>query len=107
LDTNVNVKRNGVDYTIMFGDVAVGDKIESNNASYNTVLSKTKIVKKKIYKITTASGRTIRCSAKHLYPVFDSSTTEKSIDTGLCVGDKLFIKSISNISNTIQQGGSI
>ena len=72
----------------------IGDKIKSKNG-FNTVTNKYDIEKQKVYKITTKSGKIIKCSKKHIFP---TSEKEKSIESGLTIGDKLII---NNISNTI------
>jgi len=42
--------------------------------------------KKKAYRITTSSGKTIICSTDHKFPV---NGIDKSINTGLKIGDSL------------------
>lgn len=85
LDAQVEIKGRGV---ICIKDVAEGDRILSNTG-YNTVLKKSPITKQKIYQIKTKSGKTIRCSAEHIFPTKDG---EKKLSTGLSVGDVLYRK---------------
>ena len=68
-------------------DIAVGDEVLSNNG-WNAVKTIFPIVKKKMYRITTESGKEIVCSADHLFPTEEG---EKNIKSGLCLKDKLFI----------------
>ena len=66
-------------------EVAVGDKVLSNNG-WNTVKTVFPITTKKMYRITTKSGKQIICSGDHLFPTEDG---EKNIKGGLCLKDKL------------------
>lgn len=70
-------------------DVVLGDELLSNNG-WNKVKTIFPPQYKKTYCITTKSGKKIYCSRDHLFPVEDGS--EKSINKGLNVGDKLIIK---------------
>jgi intein/homing endonuclease len=70
-------------------DVNIGDDIDSYNGK-NKVLSKFPVVKKKGYKITLKSGKEIICSKDHLFPTKEG---ERSIKTGLIVGELLQVKS--------------
>lgn len=73
--------------TKTISDVVVGDEVLSNSG-WNTVKTVFPTVKKRMYRITTESGREIVCSADHLFPTEDG---EKNIKSGLCLKDKLFI----------------
>ena len=90
LDTNVEV--NGK--LIKISDLQIGDIISSNdgNVIVNEILP---ITKQRVYEIKTKSGKTIKCSAKHLFPT--STGLLRNIENGLCVGEKLYIKSMENI----------
>lgn len=68
-------------------DIVVGDEVLSNTG-WNTVKTVFPIKKKKMYRITTESGKEIVCSADHLFP---TEHGEKNIKSGLCLQDKLFI----------------
>ena len=70
-------------------DVKLGDELLSNEG-YNTVKTVFPIQTKKTYEVRTKSGKTIYCSADHLFPT--ESGQEKSISYGLKVGDKLITK---------------
>ena len=84
LDTLVEV--NGKVITI--GNIRVGDYITSNSESVR-VLEVLPIVKQPVFKITTKSGKTITCSANHKFPTMNGL---KTLESGLKVGDNLFIK---------------
>jgi len=86
LDTNINIENKGV---IKIGDVKLGDKILTHKG-YKEVTHIFPIEKQKVYKIKTKSGKEIKVSAKHDFPI--SSGVLKSIRTGLSVGDKFFLK---------------
>ena len=73
--------------TKTISDIVVGDEVLSNSG-WNTVKTVFPIVKKKMYRITTESGKEIVCSEDHLFPTEDG---EKNIKSGLCLEDKLFI----------------
>lgn len=68
-------------------DIVVGDKLLSNNG-WNTVLEVFPETVKKMYRITTESGKQIICSGDHLFP---TENGEKSINSGLCLENKLLI----------------
>jgi thiol-disulfide isomerase/thioredoxin len=86
LDTNINIENKGV---IKIGDVKLGDKILTHKG-YKEVTHIFPIEKQQVYKIKTKSGKEIKVSAKHDFPI--SSGVLKSIRTGLSVGDKFFLK---------------
>jgi len=69
-------------------DVKARDKILSNNG-YNNVKKVWTTTKQIVYKITTKSGKTIKCSNKHIFP---TENGEKSIISGLKIGDKLIVE---------------
>lgn len=85
LDTEVEVKGKG---TIQIKNIAEGDLILSDSG-YNKVTNVFPITKQKVYQVKTKSGKTIRCSAEHIFPTADG---EKKISTGLSVGDILYRK---------------
>jgi archaellum biogenesis ATPase FlaH len=68
-------------------DILVGDWIESNNGPVK-VTNVYPITKQHAYKIKTKSGKEIICSANHIFP---SNKGEKSLNSGLKVGDLLKI----------------
>jgi len=70
-------------------DVTVRDKLLSNDG-FNTVKTIFPTEYKRTYEVKTKSGKTIYCSAEHLFPTEDGS--EKSIAKGMRVGDKLIVK---------------
>ena len=86
LDTSINIENKGV---IKIGDVKLGDKILTHKG-YKEVTHIFPIEKQQVYKIKTKSGKEIKVSAKHDFPI--SSGVLKSIRTGLSVGDKFFLK---------------
>jgi hypothetical protein len=88
LDTVVNI--NGRDAPI--GSVKVGDILSSDNGSV-TVTEVLPITPQAVYRITTKSGKTIECSAKHLFP---SSAGLRSLENGLQIGDKLYSRGMEN-----------
>jgi archaellum biogenesis ATPase FlaH len=72
---------------ISLGEVIVGDLLLSDNG-WNEVKKVFPKTKKKMYKITTKSGKIIVASEDHKFP---TSNGEKTIKTGLYLKDKLFI----------------
>lgn len=90
LDPNtVVVTKNGKK---LLKEVAVGDILLSKDCwnEVRTVFSKTS---KKMYKITTESGKQIICSEDHLFPTEQGE--EKNIRNGLCLADRLLIRGIN------------
>jgi replicative DNA helicase len=67
-------------------DIIIGDKLKTKDGM-NIVKNIFPISRKKMFKIVTNSGKEIICSADHKFP---TSIIEKSINTGLTIGDKLF-----------------
>ena len=82
LDTKVETENKGI---CNLSDVVVGEKILSDNG-WNTVTNIYPIQKKKVFKITTKSGKTVLCSEDHIFPTADG---EKSIKNGLKIGNIL------------------
>jgi hypothetical protein len=66
-------------------EIIVGDRVKSNGG-FNDVVTVFPKTKKKAYRITTSSGKTIICSADHKFPV---NGVDKSINFGLKIGDSL------------------
>lgn len=75
---------------ISIKNIKEGDLIKGKNG-YVKVLSVFPPTKQKVYRITTKSGRQIKCSINHIFPTING---EKNIKNGLKIGDKLFISSI-------------
>lgn len=74
-------------------DLKIGDKVLSVSG-WNNVMEKTPTTQREVYKITTESGKVIYCTDNHIFPV---GREEKSIETGLCVGDELVINKVETI----------
>lgn len=70
---------------VSISDTKVGDKILSNDGN-NIVTTVFPVTKKKMYKIKTESGKEIVCSEEHIFP---TSKSDKSLKTGLSIGDYL------------------
>jgi replicative DNA helicase len=85
LDTYVEIQNKGL---IQIKDVVLGDKILTHNG-YKDITHIFPIEKQPVYKIRTKSGKEIKVSSKHKFPTKNGL---KSIQNGLSVGDKLFIK---------------
>lgn len=88
LGTIVDIENKG---KIEIKDVRVGDKILTHDG-YKNVYHVFPIEKQPVYRIKTKSGKEIKVSSKHKFPT--SEKTLKSIESGLKVGDNLFIKNI-------------
>jgi len=88
LDTLVYIENKGL---IEIREVELGDKILTH-LGYKKISHVFPIEKQPVYKIKTKSGKEIKVSSKHKFPVFGSDL--KSIQSGLNVGDKLLIKKI-------------
>lgn len=82
-NTIVNTKHAS---NISIKDVSIGDYILGENNQYKLVTDKFSS-KELCYKITTKSGKEIVCSAKHIFP---TQSNERSLETGLVVGDYLY-----------------
>lgn len=80
VESNTGVKK--------LSEVTVGDLVLSNNG-WNKVLKVFPKVRKKMFKITTESGKQIIASEDHLFP---TESGEKSIKKQLSLKDRLFIK---------------
>jgi hypothetical protein len=87
LDTIVKHEQKG---NIQIQNVKVGDKIK-NATGYVTVGNIYDISEQEVYRITTASGKVIECSAKHKFP---TNNGLKEINNGLQVGDNLLVEKI-------------
>jgi replicative DNA helicase len=88
LDTLVYIENKGL---IEIREVELGDKILTH-LGYKKISHVFPIEKQPVYKIKTKSGKEIKVSSKHKFPVFGGDL--KSIQSGLNVGDKLLIKKI-------------
>lgn len=86
LDTDIQTVRLGKH---KIKDVLIGDEILTHDG-YKKVIDVFPITKQAVYKIKTKSGKEIKVSAKHDFPIEDGRL--KSIRTGLSIGDKLLIK---------------
>jgi len=84
LDTRVEI--NGDPRPI--SDVKVGDQLSSNNGSV-TVEEVLPIIRQPVYEIKLKSGKTIKCSGKHLFQTPDGL---RNIENGLQPGDKLYTR---------------
>jgi replicative DNA helicase len=67
--------------------IVVGESVLSNTG-WNSVTTVYPKVKKKMYRITTESGKQIIASEDHLFP---TEHGEKNITKGLCLEDRLYI----------------
>lgn len=85
INTVVNEKDKG---DIKLKNVEIGNYLKTLNG-YNKVINKTEPIKQKTYKIKTKSGKEVICSGRHVWPT--ANNIEKSIETGLRVGDLLII----------------
>lgn len=81
LDVNSEVEVYGQGL-IKLKDVKVGDKVLGRDG-YNTVVNKTKPALQPVYRITTASGKTLVVTGNHVFP---TANGELSIDSGLREG---------------------
>jgi intein/homing endonuclease len=70
-------------------DIQIGDEVLSSNKQYNSVKTIFPIKKKKMYKITTESGKEIICSEEHFFPTKDG--IEKNLQNSLSINDELFV----------------
>ncbi len=85
VDSVVNKKIGNSYVDTKIKDINVGDDIMGAVGDVE-VINKFPVKKKKVYRITTESGKTIICSDKHKFP---TNNGEKSIITGLSTEDKL------------------
>jgi replicative DNA helicase len=74
---------------IKLKDVKLGDLIMSSDGKFVEVKNIFPIEKQKVYLIKTKSGKTIKVSSKHIFPSSDGLV---SIENGLNIGSKLFVK---------------
>lgn len=73
-------------------NVVVGDKVLGTNNEYRIVTAVTEPEEQEVYEITTKSGKTILVSERHLFPKdINGKMIEDCIQSGLCVGDKIYI----------------
>lgn len=86
LDTIVNIEGKGL---IKIKDTVLGDKILTHEG-YKPITHIFPIERQPVYKIKTKSGKEIKVSSKHKFPVKDKGFL--SIQSGLNVGDVLFTK---------------
>jgi len=70
-------------------ELKIGDKILTNNG-YKKVSNIFPIIKQPVYRIKLKSGKSIDCSINHKFPTRYGKFL--SIEHGLSVGDKLFVK---------------
>ena len=84
LDTKVISNGNKINIS----KIKVGDTILSNIGN-NIVTTVFPILKKKMFKIKTESGKEIVCSEEHIFP---TTKYDKSLKTGLSIGDYLLTK---------------
>jgi replicative DNA helicase len=87
LDTIIDIQNKG---KIEIKDVKVNDNILTHDG-YKKVSHVFPIEKQAVYKIKTKSGKEIKVSARHEFPVVNGKLM--SISSGLSVGDKLLLKS--------------
>jgi hypothetical protein len=74
-------------------NVKVGDKILGLNNEWRNVLAVTKPEKQEVYEIKLKSGKSIKVSARHLFPkIVNGKIVEDNILSSLKVGDKLIVK---------------
>lgn len=90
LDLNTIVVRNGEHVKI--SDIKVGDYIENETGPVK-VTEVLPIIKQPVFEIRLKSGKTIKVSAKHMFPTEDGL---KSLESGLKVGDKLRSRDTTN-----------
>lgn len=86
LDTKVDIKDKGI---ILIKNVSENDEIMTHKG-YKKITHKFPIEKQSVYKIKLKSGKEIKCSSKHIFPT--TYKQQKSIESGLKVGDKLYIR---------------
>jgi replicative DNA helicase len=73
---------------LRIADVKIGDRIDTFGGQ-NIVKTVFPVTKKKAYKITLKNGQTVVCSKDHMFP---TPSGEKSLKTGLKLGDCLLVK---------------
>jgi replicative DNA helicase len=85
LDVNSEVVT--IDGNKKIGELVVGDRVMGRNGYVDVRYVYPKETKK-VYKITTKSGKTVICSKDHIFPTVGGEN--KCINGGLSVGDSLF-----------------
>lgn len=83
------------DGKVEIGSINEGDEILTHNG-YKPVTKVFERETQPVYEIKLKSGKTIKCSTKHLFPT--QYGKHKSIETGLSAGDKLFTKKLNKNS---------
>lgn len=96
LDTIVDIENKGL---IQIKDVVIGDNILTHKG-YKAISYVFPIEKQPVYRIKTKSGKEIKVSAKHKFPTLNKGLA--SIDSGLTVGDELFIKNTNILLDEIE-----
>lgn len=86
---SLNTEVDTTDGKIKIGKIKEGDEILTHDG-YKKVTHVFPVEKQPVYRIKTKSGKIIECSARHIFPT--QYGNQKSIETGLKVGDKLFSK---------------
>lgn len=77
---------------VEIGNITVGDKVLGSNNEWRQVIAKTDIEEQEVYEITTASGKKIMVSGRHIFPKdVDGKMVEDNIFTSLKVGDKIYV----------------
>lgn len=73
-------------------DVIVGDLVLGKNNEWRTVTAISEPEDQDVYEITLKSGKSIKVSARHLFPKdIDGKMVEDCINSDLKVGDKLYV----------------
>lgn len=80
----------------MIRDVKVGDSLASNDGDVK-VIEVLPVTKQSVYRIRTKSGKTITCSAKHLFPTKNGL---RNIENGLSIGDRLHTDVVEDSTQT-------
>lgn len=87
LDTEVDTPMG----KIQIGNIKQGDEVLTHSG-YKKVMHIFEKEIQPVYEITLTSGKKVKCSARHMFPT--QYGKQKSIETGLKVGDKLFTKKL-------------
>lgn len=96
LDTLVIEKTKGI---IRIDELELGDQILSDN-SFNKVKKIYEKTRQKTFLIKTKSGKSIRCSSKHIFPTLSGL---QNIDSGLAIGEKFFVNNNSYSSHLLNK----
>ena len=83
---------------IKIKDVKVGDFIKTHN-DFKRVKTVYPVTTQECYKLVTSGGSSIICSKKHIFP---TDTIQKSLESGLQVGDKLLTRSYTQQQEEIE-----